>query len=317
MKIFITGVGGFIGSHTAKKLAEQGNEIIGLDNLNDYYSPKIKQRNIEEIKNKYPKNFNFIKGDILDQEQINKIFKKEKFKKVCHLAARAGVRPSIKDPFLYEEVNVRGTLNLLEISKNHQIENFVYASSSSVYGECQTTPFLENLKLDKPISPYAASKKANENYAYTYSHLYGLPTIGLRFFTVYGPYGRPDMAPFLFTKWIKNGETLKQFGDGETERDYTYIDDITDGILSAINLKTNYEIFNLGNNKPVKLKNFIEIIEKKLGKKAKIKILQMQQGDVKRTYADINHAKNKLNFNPKINLEEGMEKFINWYNLFF
>ncbi len=318
MKILVTGVAGFIGSHTAKKLLQKGDEVVGLDNFNDYYNPKIKEKNAQELSEF--KNFKLIRGDILDYGLLEKLFEQEKFDKVCHLAARAGVRPSIEDPFLYEEVNVRGTLNLLELSRQHNIKNFVFASSSSVYGESKTIPFSEEQKLDNPISPYAATKKSNENFAYTYSNLYNLPCVGLRYFTVYGPSGRPDMAPFLFTKWIYEGKPLKRFGDGSTARDYTFVDDIANGTISALDFKTNFEIFNLGNGSPVKLNDFIAIIEKKLGKKAIIQEAPMQAGDVPITYADTSKAKKLLNFEAKVSIEQGIDIFADWfkknYNLF-
>ena len=317
MKILVTGAAGFIGSHTAKFLCERGDSVVGIDCINDYYSPKVKKHNISELEKNYPDNFLFYTGDILDQKFLENFFSENKFDKVCHLAARAGVRPSIEDPFLYEEVNVRGTLNMLEQAKRNTIKNFVYASSSSVYGECTQIPFSEDLKLDHPISPYAASKKANENYAYTYSHLYTLPTIGLRFFTVYGPSGRPDMAPFLFSKWIDEGTPLKKFGDGTTKRDYTYIDDIVSGVVASLDYqhdkKTPFEIFNLGNNTPVDLNTFISLVEKFVGKKTNINQLPMQPGDVPLTCADTSYAQKKLGYSPKTSFEEGMKKFVDWY----
>lgn len=311
MKILVTGAAGFIGSHTCKALLKKDYQVIGLDNFNDYYSPLIKENNLKELI--LYKNFRMIKGDILNQELLTNLFKKEKFIKVCHLAARAGVRPSIADPYIYEEVNVRGTLNLLEQCKINQIKNFVFASSSSVYGESKKIPFKENQKLDQPISPYAATKKATENMAHVYSHLYGISCIGLRFFTVFGPAGRPDMSPFLFTQWINNNQAIKLFGDGSATRDFTYIDDIVDGVIKALDYQTHYEIFNLGRGKPITIKKFITIIENILHKKAIIHQEAKQQGDVSRTFADITKAKEILQYQPQISTEKGMEIFIAWY----
>lgn len=311
MKVLVTGVAGFIGSHTAKRLLEDGFEVVGIDNINDYYSQAIKRRNIEPFLAN--PNFKFCEGDICDLPFLEKIFQEEKIAKVCHLAARAGVRPSIADPFLYEKVNILGTLNLLEMARQHAIENFVFASSSSVYGESNKTPFSEDQPTDQPISPYAATKKANENFAYTYSHLYGLPCVGLRFFTVYGPSGRPDMAPFLFTKAIFAGETIKQFGDGTSRRDYTYIDDIVAGVVAALDLKTKFEIINLGCGNPVILKDFIALMGKLLGKQVNIQVLPMQQGDVSQTFADISKARRLLGYAPKTSFEEGMKVFVEWF----
>lgn len=311
MKILVTGAAGFIGKHTAEALLKRGDTVFGLDNFNDYYPPEIKKRNVKELQNY--KNFKMIKGDILDKNLLEELFKNEKFDKVCHLAARAGVRPSIQDPFLYEEVNIRGTLNLLDLSKKFQIKNFVFASSSSVYGESKKVPFSEDQKLDRPISPYAATKKACENLAFTYSHLYKLPCIGLRFFTVYGPSGRPDMAPFLFTKWVYEEKILCRFGDGSASRDFTFISDIVDGVVASIDLKSDFEIFNLGRGEPIFLNNFINVVEKTLGKKAKIEEKPMQMGDVSITYADISKAKKILNFKPKVSIEQGMQIFADWF----
>lgn len=313
MTILITGSAGFIGSHTVRALCQKGYAVVGLDCLNDYYSPKVKEYNTQKLLEEFPNQYIFIKGDILDFSLLEEIFQKYSIEKICHLAARAGVRPSIQDPFLYEEVNVRGTLNMLELARRNEVKNFVYASSSSVYGECTTLPFSETLKLDAPISPYAASKKANENYAFTYSHLYGLPTTGLRFFTVYGPSGRPDMAPFLFTKWIDEGTPVKRFGDGTTKRDYTFIDDIVSGVVASLETPSLHEVFNLGNTNPVQLNDFIAIVEKELGKKAIIQEYPMQMGDVSCTYADISHAQKILEYFPKTSFEDGMHKFIEWY----
>lgn len=311
MKILVTGAAGFIGKHTCEALLKRGDSVIGLDNFNDYYSVEIKKRNAEDLKKNI--NFKLVKGDILDKKLLEELFEQERFDKICHLAARAGVRPSIQDPFLYEEVNIRGTLNLLDLSRKYSIQNFVFASSSSVYGESKEVPFSEDQKLDRPISPYAATKKACENIAFTYNHLYKLPCIGLRFFTVYGPAGRPDMAPFLFTKWIQEDKVLCRFGDGSTSRDFTFVSDIVDGIVASIDFATDFEIFNLGRGEPVNLNYFINVVEKTLGKKANIQEKPMQMGDVSITYADISKAKKLLNFQPKVSIEQGMQIFIDWF----
>ncbi|MFH1048214.1 MAG: GDP-mannose 4,6-dehydratase [Patescibacteria group bacterium] len=311
IKLLVTGGAGFIGSNTIKKLLDLDYFVVCVDNFNDYYNPKIKEKNIEKFLTN--KNFKLYKEDICNFPKMEEIFKKEGFDKICHLAARVGVRPSIKNPFLYEEVNVRGTLNMLELSKIYKIKNFVFASSSSVYGNNKKIPFSESDNVDFPISPYAATKKTCELLAYTYHHLYNLKCTGLRFFTVYGPSGRPDMAPFLFVDAIYKGKEIKKFGDGTAKRDYTYIDDITSGIISAIEKDLDYEIINLGNNKPVELNYFISLIEKLLNEKAIIKNYPKQLGDVDITYADISKAQRLLNYDPKISIEEGMKKFVRWY----
>ena len=309
--ILVTGVAGFIGSNTAKKLLENGNRIVGIDNLNDYYSQDWKKENIEELKQS--PNFIFHQVDIRDLEALRGIAREEKIDAIIHLAARAGVRPSIADPILYEEVNVRGSINMLEVAREFEIKQFVFASSSSVYGNQQKTPFSETDNVDNPISPYAATKKACELIAYTYSHLYGINTIGLRFFTVYGPAGRPDMAPYLFTEAILNDKAINKFGDGTSRRDYTYIDDIVSGVIAALDLDHPYEIINLGNNTPVSLNDFISTLEKITGKTMKIKQVEMQAGDVEQTYADIAKAQKLLNYDPKTSFEEGLTKFVKWY----
>ncbi len=311
MKILVTGGAGFIGSHTVAALLNRGEEVICVDNFNDYYDPHIKKKNIGLfLKNK---NFKLYREDITAFKNIEKIFKKEKPRKVCHLAARAGVRASIENPFIYQETNVKGTLNMLELAGKYGVENFVLASSSSVYGNSKEVPFSEAQNVDNPISPYAATKKACELMAYVYSHLYGLNCTCLRFFTVYGPAGRPDMAPYLFTDAVYRGREIKRFGKGNTKRDYTFVSDIVSGILAAIDKNLKYEIINLGNNKPVELNYFISVIEKLLDKKANIKEYPKQAGDVDITYADISKAKRLLGYSPKTKIEEGMQKFIEWY----
>jgi UDP-glucuronate 4-epimerase len=275
------------------------------------YSPIIKKENIDDFKN-YPR-FKFYTEDIRNFKALERIFEKEKPDKIVHLAAKVGVRPSIENPFIYEDVNIKGALNLLELARKYKIENFICASSSSVYGGNKKIPFSETDPADFPISPYAATKKSAELLCYNYHHLYNLNIICLRFFTVYGPKGRPDMAPYKFTKAILEEKELPMFGYGNSKRDYTYIDDIISGIISCLDKKFGYEIINLGNSYSISLKYFIKIIEKITGKKAKIKQFPAQPGDARITCADISKARKLLNYNPKIRPEEGMKKFIKWY----
>ena len=310
----VTGVAGFIGSHVAEKLLKRGDTVIGVDEVNDYYELKQKDANLEILK-KYPQ-FVFYKKDIGNFEDMKKIFEKEKPLYVAHIAARAGVRPSIVDPFIYEHSNIKATLNLLELSKIG-IKNFVLTSSSSVYGDRSDAPFMETDNTDFTISPYAATKKSTEVLAYTYHHLHGLNVNIIRPFTLYGPRGRPDMAPFLFTKWIIEETPIKKFGDGTSRRDYTYIDDFVNGFVSAIDTPLGYEIFNLGNSNPVTLNEFISTIETTIGKKALIRQMEMQAGDVSLTYADISKAKKLLGYEPKVKLKDGMKEFYKWYREFY
>jgi UDP-glucuronate 4-epimerase len=310
-KVLITGGAGFIGSNLASKLLKKGYFVVAFDNLNDYYNPAWKLKNLAKFKEN--KNFKFVKGDILDEKTLDKLFKKHNFDYVVHLAARAGVRPSIADPKLYEEVNVRGTLNILEACRVYKVKKLVSASSSSVYGNQSKIPFSETDRVNNPISPYAATKKAGEEICYTYSHLYKIPVVCLRFFTVYGPNGRPDMAPYLFVEAIMKGKPIKKFGDGTTSRDYTYVEDITDGIYAAMLYKCDYEIFNLGNSNPVTLNKFISNLEKIIGKNAVIESAPMQPGDVEKTYADTKKAKKLLKYNPKTNFYDGLTKLVEWY----
>ncbi|EKD63218.1 MAG: hypothetical protein ACD_51C00316G0013 [uncultured bacterium] len=311
MKVIVTGSAGFIGSHTVRRLVGEGHYVVGIDDFNNFYDPKIKKKNVAEfLKNK---NFKLEKCDIRDMEKISKIFKKYKPTHVVHLAARAGVRPSIEDPVLYYDVNVGGTLNILAAAQNIKVKNFVFASSSSVYGGCENIPFEESEWPLMPISPYAATKLAGENLCYFYHKQFGMNVTCLRFFTVYGPSGRPDMAPYLFTDTISKGKPIKKFGDGTTKRDYTYVEDIVEGIVSSVKKPMGYEIINLGNNNPITLNEFISIIEHALGKRAKIEKMPEQKGDVSITYADINKAKKLLGFKPKVKMEQGMEIFIKWY----
>lgn len=314
--ILVTGGAGFIGSTLIDKLLSDfpGINIINIDNFSDFYNPRIKQKNIENhLKNK---NYYLYKTDIENQSDLEKIFNKHKIDIVVHLAARAGVRPSIEDPISYVKTNILGTVNILECIKKYQVPKIVFASSSSVYGNSTANKFNEELKLNEPISPYAATKLSCEQIIYTYSKLYEIQAVLLRFFTVFGPRQRPDLAINKFTKLISNNQPIQMFGDGNTVRDYTYIDDIISGVISAIKYdKTQYEIFNLGGGSPVSLKEMINSIEKAIGKKAIIEKLPMQAGDVDKTAADISKARQKLNFNPTTNFDNGIKKFIQWYQL--
>lgn len=307
MNILITGVAGFIGSWIAKELVKQGHNIIGIDNFNDYYNSKFKEENLEDIKLK------LYKEDIRNFDNLKKIFYNNKINKIVHLAAMVGVRPSIINPFIYEEVNVRGTLNLLELAKQNNIKKFVFTSSSSVYGNQDKVPFSEDDATNSQISPYAATKKSGEILCYTYNSLYKIPTVCLRLFTVYGPYGRPDMAPYKFVNNISHGKEIEVYGDGSTKRDYTFIADIVSGILKSFELDADYEIINLGCGSPIMLSNFIKIIEKNLGKKAVIKQKELQQGDVMQTYADISKAERLLGYKPKVKINDGLKIFCEWY----
>lgn len=311
MKILITGGAGFIGSHTTRRLLDRGDSVVCIDNFNDYYSPRMKEHNIEDFKEN--PTYKLYRGDISDLNLVKEVFEKERPNRVFHAAARAGVRPSIENPFIYEEANVKGTLNLLETARQHDVENFVLVSSSSVYGNTNKIPFSEEDRVDMPVSPYAATKKATEVMAYTYHHLYKMNINILRPFTVYGPGGRPDMVPILFTRWIDEGTELKKFGDGTSKRDYTYIDDIVSGVVAAIDRIFGYEIFNLGNSDTVELNRFIDIVEKNVGKKANIKQYPMQPGDVNLTYADVSKARKMLDYDPQMKIEEGMKIVVEWY----
>ena len=311
MRILVTGGAGFIGSNVTKKLLQRGDQVVCVDEFNDYYSPKIKELNVQQFSQ--DPNFTLHRGSIVDFDFLKSVFEKEKPQRVIHAAARAGVRPSIENPFIYEDTNIKGTLNLLHLSKDNNIENFVLFSSSSVYGNSDKVPFSENDSVDNPISPYAATKKATELLGYTYHHLYKLNVNVVRPFTVYGPGGRPDMFPFLCTKLIDEGSEVKRFGDGSTRRDYTFIDDLVDGVIAANDKIFGYEIFNLGNSNTVELKYFIETVEKILGKKADIKEFPMQPGDVLITNADLTKSRKLLGYDPKVKIEEGMSIFIKWY----
>jgi UDP-glucuronate 4-epimerase len=311
MTIFVTGSAGFVGFHVSKTLLEKGETVIGLDNVNDYYSQELKW-NRNKILENY-ENFTFYHKDLCDKKALQTIFEKNTINKICHLAAQAGVRYSIKNPFAYQQSNLEGFTNILEIARQSNIENLVFASSSSVYGGNKKVPFSVEDTVNKPASFYAATKVANELMAYSYHHLYHIPMTGLRFFTVYGPWGRPDMAYYSFTEKIVKDETIDVYNHGDMKRDFTYIDDIVEGVISSINKKNDYEIFNLGNNTPVNLLDFIHILEEKIGKKVEKNMLPLQLGDMKETYADIKKSQKLLDFNPKTSLKEGLEKFVEWY----
>jgi len=331
MKILVTGAAGFIGFHTCKKLVSQGHSVYGIDNINDYYDPKLKFDRLNELgfneaESKLFKNeiqsakFNslrFSRIDLVDHESIDNLFKQEQFEVVCNLAAQAGVRYSIENPKAYIDSNITGFLNILEGCRNHKVKHLVYASSSSVYGENKKVPFETTDNVDHPISLYAATKKSNELMAHTYGHLYGFKTTGLRFFTVYVPWGRPDMAYYLFAEAISNNQPIKVFNNGEMERDFTYVGDIVNGVTKIIekNIESreHYKIYNIGNNKTESLQNFITTIEKAMGKLAMKEMYPMQQGDVPRTFADIDKLIDDIGYMPSTSIKDGLEEFINWF----
>ena len=329
----MTGVAGFIGMHSAKKLLDGGHEIIGIDNLNDYYDVTLKEDRLKTLEGY--KNFKFLKLDIKDQKDVLDLFKKESPQRVLHLAAQAGVRYSIQNPYVYIDSNIQGFINILEGCRAIKTEHLVFASSSSVYGGNTKVPFSEHDNVDHPVSLYAATKKANELMAHTYSHLYQIPTTGLRFFTVYGPWGRPDMSPMLFTKAILADEPIQVFNHGDMMRDFTYIDDIVASVNETL-FKTAtpnsnfdahhpdpatshapYRIFNIGNSQPVPLMQFIETIEDALGKKAIKKMMGMQAGDVKVTSADTSELNQWVNFKPNTSIKEGVKRFVDWYKNYY
>lgn len=308
LKYLVTGGVGFIGFHTAKKLKELGNQVVVIDNFSDYYDVKLKNHRAKLLKG-----IKIYNVDIADFDAVDKIFKKEKFDRVCHLAAQAGVRYSMINPHIYIRTNIQGTLNILECAKKYGIKDVVLASSSSVYGKNKKIPFSEDDKVDTPVSLYAQTKRSNELLGFTYHHLAGMNITCLRFFNVYGPHIRPDMAPWLFTKNILADKPINVFNYGKMKRDFTYVADIVDGIVKALEKPMGYQIINLGNNKPVELTYVITLIEKNLGKTAKKNMLPMQPGDVENTWADISKAKKLLGWQPTTSIEDGMAEFIKWY----
>jgi len=315
-KVLVTGGAGFIGSNVAEFLLERGDDVVIVDEVNDYYDVKIKNSNLELLRNKVngdEKRLSIYKGDICDEAFMLEVFEKERPQWVCHMAARAGVRPSIQDPYVYIHSNIRGTTNLMELSHKFGVKNFVFASSSSVYGGSTSTFFSEDENVDNPVSPYAASKKACELLSYTYHHLYNLNVSALRFFTVYGPRGRPDMAPFKFIDRVSRGLELQQFGDGSSSRDYTYISDIVDGVIRAVDRPHPYEVFNLGKGNGTSLKQFISLVQKHVGKKANIRVMPDQPGDVPYTCADVSKAYRLLGYKACVPFEEGIRRTAEWY----
>ncbi|SMG65504.1 nucleotide sugar epimerase [methanotrophic bacterial endosymbiont of Bathymodiolus sp.] len=333
MKVMVTGTAGFIGSHLAIKLLERGDEVIGIDNLNDYYDVNLKLARLDRVKDNPL--FTDVRADIADRERMTQLFKQHQPDRVVNLAAQAGVRYSIENPYAYIDSNILGFLNILEGCRNNNVEHLVYASSSSVYGANESMPFSVHDNVDHPLSLYAASKKANELMAHTYSNLYNLPTTGLRFFTVYGPWGRPDMALFLFTKAIKEGKKIQVFNYGKHRRDFTYIDDIVEGILKILDnialpnpdwsgaepdsgtSKAPWRVYNIGNQSPVELLDYIETLEKCLGKTAEKELLPLQPGDVPDTYADVEALVEDVGYKPDTTIELGIAKFVSWYNSYY
>lgn len=331
MKYLVTGAAGFIGNFVSERLCDEGHDVIGLDNLNDYYDPNLKLARLKRL-DKYD-NFTFVKLDLADRQGMETLFAEQQFDRVIHLAAQAGVRYSIENPMAYIDSNLVGMATVLEGCRHNKVKHLVYASSSSVYGMNKKMPFSTEDAVDHPVSLYAATKKSNELMAHSYSHLYDLPTTGLRFFTVYGPWGRPDMAPYLFTDAILNDREIKVFNHGKMKRDFTYIDDIVEGIIriqdvvplrdtqnpntSPSSSKAPYKVFNIGNNEPIALMTFIEAIEKAAGKEAKKNYMPMQAGDVPATFADIDSLKEEVGFKPDTNIEYGMQQFVNWYQGYY
>ena len=313
MAVFVTGGAGFIGSHLCERLLSEGMSVTCLDNFDNFYDPHIKIRNTERIFKKFPDRFKLVTGDIRNQEHLKKVFEENRIDLIVHLAARAGVRPSIQQPLLYEDVNIRGTLVLLEVCKEYGVKDFIFASSSSVYGENQRVPFSEKDLDIQPISPYGATKRAGELLCYSYHHLYGMNTACLRIFTAYGPRQRPEMAIHKFTRFIDREEKIPMYGDGSSRRDYTFIDDLIEGILAVIRHHKGFEIYNFGESQTTSLRELVRLIEKNLGKKAVIERLEFQPGDVSITYADIAKAQQKLGYQPKIGMEEGVRRFVEWY----
>ncbi|MGE5452617.1 MAG: NAD-dependent epimerase [Acidobacteriota bacterium] len=336
MKILVTGAAGFIGMHTTLALLARGDEVVGIDNMNDYYDPQLKRDRLDHIAKAQPQGqFRFELMDVADTAPILALFERERFDRVIHLAAQAGVRYSLQNPHAYAQANLVGFVNILEGCRHHGVAHLVYASSSSVYGGNVKMPFAETDPVDHPVSLYAATKKANEMMAHTYSHLYGLPTTGLRFFTVYGPWGRPDMAPMLFAKAILAGEPIKVFNHGQMKRDFTYIDDIVAGVVATMDRIPQpdaefdkaapsparswapYRVFNIGHSEPVELMTFIGALENALGKTAIKDMQPMQPGDVVATYADTSELQNWTGIHPNISIEEGVSHFVTWYTTYF
>jgi len=311
MKILITGAAGFIGFHLSRRMLDQGYEVLGIDNINDYYDKNLKTIRLNKLSNY--KNFSFKKLDISNRNALKKTFQSFLPNKVVNLAAQAGVRYSLENPYAYIDSNIVGFTNIIELCRYNDVDSFIYASSSSVYGGNKKIPFNIEDRVDKPLALYGATKRTNELFAYTYSKLYGLNTTGLRFFTVYGPWGRPDMAMYIFTKKIMDGQQISVFNNGNMKRDFTYIDDIIAGTMAAIEMDYKCEIFNLGNNKSENLMDAISIIEKELNKKAIIDFQPMQPGDVQESFADIDYSIEKLNYKPKTTIDIGIPKFIEWY----
>ena len=321
-KILVTGSAGFVGFHLCKRLLDEGTKVVGFDNINDYYDISLKYARLE-ILEKY-ENFTFVKGDLSDKNAVNELFAENQFDIVVNLAAQAGVRYSIENPQAYIDSNIVGFFNILEACRHNSISHLLYASSSSVYGNQEKTPFSTDDNVDHPISLYAATKKSNELMAFTYSHLYGVPATGLRFFTVYGPWGRPDMAYFGFTNKIMKDEPIKIFNNGDMYRDFTYVDDIVQGIFNMLEHPPKadkngdrHKVYNIGNNKPEKLMYFIETLEKAIGKTAKKEYLPMQPGDVYQTYADVSELMRDFDFKPSTTIEEGLSKFAEWYKEYY
>lgn len=336
MKVLVTGAAGFIGMHTTLSLLARGDEVVGIDNMNDYYDPQLKRDRLSHIAEKQPQApFKFIQMDVADTTAILELFAAEKFDRVIHLAAQAGVRYSLQNPHAYAQANLVGFVNILEGCRHHGVKHLVYASSSSVYGGNTKMPFSEDDSVDHPVSLYAATKKANELMAHTYSHLYGLPTTGLRFFTVYGPWGRPDMAPMLFTKAILANETIKVFNHGKMRRDFTYIDDIVAGVVATMDRIPTaddsfnrdaptpaqswapFRVFNIGHSEPVELMTFIGALEGALGQTAKKDLQPMQPGDVVATFADTSKLENWTGVHPTVSIEDGVKQFVTWYAAYF
>jgi len=314
MKVLVTGVAGFIGMHCAQRLLARGDQVIGIDNLSSYYSVKLKKDRLARLKHR---RFRFHKLDIANGKTLAALFKKTRPDAVLHLAAQAGVRYSLENPGAYIQANVVGFANLLECCRQYPPANLVYASSSSVYGSNTTLPWSESHNVDNPVSLYAATKKSNELMAHVYSHVYGLNTTGLRFFTVYGPWGRPDMSPMIFATAIKQGKAIPVFNRGDMERDFTYVDDVVEGTLRVLDAPAKYAVYNIGNHQPVQLLDYIAAMERALGKEAKLDMKPMQPGDVKSTYADTSALQKAVGFAPSTPLDQGLARFAEWFNGYF